>query len=239
MWNSGIKLFQVLLFYFILGWVSLWLSFAHKCFSTDNSLSAFEQLLNHQLDKEFLKAATGQKMSDILIMHNKYSFMTQIECKGASCHFFTGRVVLWRTVQVQMGGGAQGGNSSGGEVWTFSSGCCPVWEAANVKKAWLWIPHWDGLGPEGMPANLQPALLPENSCSLHLPAPHGGYLREVRPTPPFQERSSFVMSEEFRFLKKSMWIVPIHFSGLLTQEKEGGWGGIPVSKTVYAFQWWF
>lgn len=29
---------------------------------------------------------------------------------------------------------AQGGNGTGGEVWTFSSGCSPVSEAANVKR---------------------------------------------------------------------------------------------------------
>lgn len=47
-------------------------------------------------------------------------------------------------------------------------------------------------------ASLQPALLPGNSCSLHLPALHGGYLRKVRVTPPFQERESALLWQNVR-----------------------------------------
>lgn len=225
---SDIKLFQVLLFYFILVITIIWnidekphfrLSFSLVLDPLHRKVNMLTQIalywsLNNWLTTSLIRNSWKKsKMSDILIMHNKYSSKTQIECKWASCHFFNGRVVLLGTVQVQIGGGgAQGGNSSGGEVWTFTSGCCPVWEAANVKKAWLWIPHWDGLGPEGMPANLQPALLPENSCSLHLPAPHGGYLREVRPTSPYQERSSFVKRRRnFRFWRNLCESFPFTF----------------------------
>lgn len=113
-----------------------------------------------------------------------------------------------------------GGGRGGREETAQEDKCEPLApDLSSLKgnqcaKAWLWIPHWDGLGPEGMPANLQPALLPENSCNLHLPDSHGGYLREVCTIPPFQERRSFVMTEreEFKVLMKSMWIIPIHFS---------------------------
>lgn len=60
--------------------------------------------------------------------------------------------------------------------------------SCHSETTWLWIPHWDGLGPEGPPANLQVALLHRNSCSLHLPAQLCTYLSEVRAT-------SFVMTE--------------------------------------------
>lgn len=32
----------------------------------------------------------------------------------------------------------------------------PSLRCCQGKKAWLWIPHWDGLAPGGMRANLQP-----------------------------------------------------------------------------------
>lgn len=60
--------------------------------------------------------------------------------------------------------------------------------SCHSETTWLWIPHWDGLGPEGPPANLQVALLHRNSCSLHLPAQLCTYLSEVCAT-------SFVMTE--------------------------------------------
>lgn len=60
--------------------------------------------------------------------------------------------------------------------------------SCHSETTWLWIPHWDELGPEGPPANLQVALLHRNSCSLHLPAQLCTYLSEVCAT-------SFVMTE--------------------------------------------
>lgn len=127
--------------------------------------------------------------------------------------FFCGREHSWKTVQVQMREGKKkkrqkGGNGSGEEVWTFSSWLLPSLRGCQGKKAWLWIPHWDGLGPGGAPANLQPALLPGNSCSLHLPALHGGYLRKVCATPSFRERDRVALlwqrgaSGSHKFTKK-------------------------------------
>lgn len=77
----------------------------------------------------------------------------------------------------------------------------PSLRGCQGKKAWLWIPHWDGLAPGGMRANLQPALLPGNSCSLHLPALHDGYLRKVCATPSFREErlASFVVTDTLSF----------------------------------------
>lgn len=85
------------------------------------------------------------------------------------------------------------------------------------KKAWLWIPHWDGLGPGGMRANLQAALLPGNSCSLHLPALHGGYLRKVCATPSFHEErlAAFVVTEtRFFFLRIHKNSLPLTCPGM-------------------------
>lgn len=142
---------------------------------------------------------------------------------------FCGREHSWRTVQVQTREEKKrqkGGNGTREEVWTFNSWLLPSLRGCQGKKAWLWIPHWDGLGPGGTWANLQPALLPGNSCSLHLPALHGGYLRKACTTPSFQERDWVALlwqrgaSGSLRFTKKPclvwkyLWISPlVKFTG--------------------------
>lgn len=101
------------------------------------------------------------------------------------------------------GGGAWRKWHTGGRSECEPLALCslPSLRCCQGKKAWLWIPHWDGLAPGGMRANLQPALLPGNSCSLHLPALHDGYLRKVCATPSFQKErlASFVVTDTLYF----------------------------------------
>lgn len=92
------------------------------------------------------------------------------------------------------GGGGGVDMAHGGRSESEPLALCllPSLRGRQGKKAWLWIPHWEGLAPGGMWANLQPASLPGNSCSLHLPALLDGYLRKACATPSFQgERLAF------------------------------------------------
>lgn len=61
---------------------------------------------------------------------------------------------------------------TGGEVWTFGFGYCPVWSAAKVKRDWLWIPQWGMFSPEGLSSQspgcspAQEQLQPPSACTF-------------------------------------------------------------------------
>lgn len=142
-------------------------------------------------------------------MQNKYSCKTPIECKLYSVSFlylFYGRELSWRTVQVQMREKkAQGGNSTGGEVWTFSSGCCPVWEAANVKRPDCEFPTEMGLVQrECEPISSLLSYLgtaAASICQLFMAATWG----KRAPPLQFQEWGSFVKTERIFTFWWNQW----------------------------------
>lgn len=82
-------------------------------------------------------------------MQTKYYCKTPIKYMSDCVYFllcFIAETCPGAQLRFKWGGKkAQGGNSTRGEVWTFSSGCSPVREAANVKRHGCEFPNEIGL----------------------------------------------------------------------------------------------